>query len=74
MRAKLGSVFQRRKKLPDGTVKTLSPWWIKYTRAGQVFRESSGSDNRSEAGLLLKKRLGQIADGRFGGLRRSACA
>ena len=49
-----GSVFQR------GGV-----WWIKYYRNGKAFRESSGSEKESGARKLLKKRLGEIAVGRF---------
>jgi len=49
-----GSVFQR------GGV-----WWIKYYRNGKAFRESSGSEKESGARKLLKRRLGEIAVGRF---------
>jgi hypothetical protein len=49
-----GSVFQR------GAV-----WWIKYYRNGKAYRESSGSDKESEARKVLKKRIGEIALGRF---------
>jgi hypothetical protein len=51
-----GSVFQR------GAV-----WWVKYYRNGKPYRETSGSDKESEARKLLKKRLGEIALGRFVG-------
>ena len=68
-RAKFGSIYRRKKKLPDGSVKTLSIWWIKYRKDGQVFRESSESDNRGDAVDLLKKRVGEIATGKFAGLR-----
>jgi integrase len=49
-----GSIFQR------GAV-----WWIKYYRNGKPYRETSGSEKESEARKLLKKRLGEIAIGRF---------
>jgi hypothetical protein len=64
-RAKFGSIYRRKKKLPDGMVKTLSMWWIKYRKDGQVFRESSESDNRGDAVDLLKKRVGEIVTGKF---------
>src|SRR5262245_56587274 len=51
-----GSVFQR------GAV-----WWIKYYRNGKPYRETSGSEKESDARKLLKKRLGEIALGRFVG-------
>jgi hypothetical protein len=52
-----GSVYQR------GGV-----YWLKYYKNGRPFRESSKSQNRQEAERLLKRRLGELATGRFGGL------
>jgi len=49
-----GSVFQR------GAV-----WWVKYYHNGKPYRETSGSEKESDARKLLKKRLGEIALGRF---------
>jgi integrase len=63
-----GCIYQRKKKLPDGTEQTLPTWWIKYRREGHVYLESSRSKTRADAEKLLKKRLGQIADARFHGL------
>lgn len=40
-------------------------FWIQYHRAGQPYRESSGSTKEADARKLLKKRLGEIALGRF---------
>ncbi len=51
-----GSVYQR------GAV-----WWVKYYRNGKPIREPSGSEKESDARKLLKKRLGEIALGRFVG-------
>ncbi len=68
MKLKAGSIYQRRKKLPDGRGTILAPWWIKYTKNGQVFRESSGSEDRQDAIRLLKRRLGEIVTGKFAGL------
>jgi integrase len=68
-RGRFGSVYRRKKKLPDGRVKTLSIWWIKYRKDGQVFRESSESDNYPDAVDLLKRRVGEIATGKFAGLK-----
>src|SRR6516162_11043837 len=64
-----GSIYQQRKRRPDGTVTVLPTWWIKYSKNGQVFRESSGSHDQREAEKLLKKRLGDVVTGRFGGLK-----
>ncbi len=44
-------------------------YWIKYYRGGKPFRESAHSEKESDARRLLKLREGQIAEGRFPGLR-----
>ena len=44
-------------------------YWIKYYRDGKPSYESSKSTKESEAKRLLRKRLGQIAEGTFFGLR-----
>ena len=40
-------------------------YWIKYYRNGKPYRESCGSEKESDARKHLKKRLGEIAVGRF---------
>ena len=67
-RPKLGSIYQRKKTQRGGIVVTLPTWWIKYYRNGQPFRESSHSEDYSEAERLLKRRQGEIVTGSFGGL------
>jgi len=67
-RPKLGSIYQRTKKQPDGSVIALPTWWIKYYRDGQPFRESSHSKDFAEAERLLERRQGEIVTGRFAGL------
>jgi len=44
-------------------------FWIKYYRNGKPYCESSHSKKESAAKTLLKSREGQIADGKFPGLR-----
>lgn len=44
-------------------------FWIKYYRHGKPYRESTHSTTKSAAKRLLKLREGQIAEGRFHGLR-----
>lgn len=39
-------------------------WWVQYYRRGQLFRESSSSDLKSVASTLLKRREGDVANGR----------
>jgi integrase len=65
---KLGSIFQRKKRAPDGSVLVLPTWWIQYSRDGKVFRESAKTDNYGDAERLLKKRQGEIVTGAFAGL------
>jgi len=50
----MGRVFKR------GSV-----YWISYYHRGKEFRESSESDNESTAKKLLKKRIGEVAQGRL---------
>jgi hypothetical protein len=42
-------------------------WWVRYYHNGQEFNESSQSEKEADAKKLLKKRLGEIALGRFVG-------
>jgi integrase len=51
-----GSVY-RRKGSPS--------WWIKYSRAGRSFCESTKTHDKNKALKLLKLRLGEIATGTF---------
>ncbi len=43
-------------------------WWVQYYRQGRPFNESSKSTEKADAEKLLRKRLGEIAEGRFQGL------
>lgn len=42
-----------------------SVYWIAYNHRGQEHRESSQSENESVARKLLKKRIGEVATGKF---------
>jgi integrase len=68
MKNTLGSLYQRKKKRPDGTVQVLPNWWVKYRRNAQVFRESSGETDPDKAMEFLARRVGEIATGKFAGL------
>ncbi len=48
----LGRVYQR------GSV-----WWVQYNHRGKKYRESSGSNRRSDAVKLLRKRQAELASG-----------
>src|SRR5215472_7837632 len=47
----------------------VGPFWIKYYRNGRPFRESARTLDKTEARRLLKKREGEVAEGRFRGVR-----
>ena len=68
-RLRFGSVYQRKKKLPNGTMTTLAVWWIKYRKGAQIVRESTGTRNRTDAETPAEGRLGEIATGRFVGIQ-----
>ncbi len=44
-------------------------WWIQYYTQGQLLRETSRSSLKSAAAALLKKREGDIVDGRVPNIR-----
>src|SRR3990172_7334724 len=48
-----------------GELRQSSVWWIQYSVRGQRKIENSHSRNRSDALKLLKKRLGEVFDGRL---------
>ena len=53
----MGSIYRRGKT-----------YWVKYSRNGKPYRESSHSEKESDAKRLLKLREGQVASGTFHGL------
>ncbi len=53
----MGSIYRRNKTL-----------WIKYYRNGKPYYESTGSDKENDAKRLLKKREGEISDGKLPGI------
>jgi integrase len=54
----MGSIYQR----PDSAV-----FWMKYSKNGKPFRESTGTDDRNKAEKKLKVRLCEIMGGTFVG-------
>ena len=44
-------------------------YWINYYRGGKPYSESTKSEKEPDAKQLLRKRLGQVSEGRFFGLR-----
>jgi integrase len=68
-RPELGSIYRRKKRLPDGSQVVLSHWWIKYSKGGRIIRETSKSEKWGDAQKLLTKRLAEIETGTFLGRR-----
>ncbi len=54
----MGSIYKR------GNVR-----WIAYYKNGKLYRESTGLESEREARRILKLREGEVASGRFSGLR-----
>lgn len=62
----LGRIYQPRyRDRKTGERRTSPTWWIDYSFRGTKHRESSRSCKRQDAIRLLKKRLGEIGQGRF---------
>ncbi len=55
----MGSIYRR---------KNSKFWWIKYSKRGKAFFESSGSEKRTVAEKILKLREGEIAQGKLPGV------
>jgi len=65
----MGSIYRRKwKDKKTGEIKERPIWWIKYYRCGKSYRESTKSDKITIAERLLKKREGEIAEGKLPGV------
>jgi integrase len=60
----LGRIFQPRYRDRDGAVRRSAVWWIQYSHRGETHRESSRSTDRADAVRLLRRRMGEIGQGR----------
>lgn len=65
----MGCLYKQKYKLKNGTYKESSIWWIKYYRNGKPYFESTGTEDEKEAKKTLQSKEGEIADGRFSGLK-----
>lgn len=59
---------KQEKKKHRGIYQRGNIWWIKYYRNGKPYYESSKSDKITKAERLLRKREGEIAEGKFPGI------
>lgn len=66
----MGCIYKRKyKDSKTGEVKEGKIFWIKYYRYGKPYAESSHSTKESQAKRLMKIREGQVAEGKFSGLK-----
>ena len=59
----MGCLYRRKKKLADGTMIEVGPYWMKWYRNGTPYSESTHTEKKSEAERELKKRIGDVARG-----------
>ena len=65
----MGSIYRRKWKDKDGNIKEGKIRWIKYyDRSGKPIRESTGNTKDADAKRLLKKREGEISQGKLPGI------
>ncbi len=64
----MGTIYKRKWKDKDGNWVEGDIYWIKYYRHGKPYRESSKSNKITKAEKLLRKREGEIADGKLPGI------
>ena len=65
----MGTVYKRKwKDKTNGEWVEGKVWWLKYYRHGKPYRESSKTGKITEAERLLKKREGEIAEGKLPGI------
>lgn len=65
----MGMIFRPKYRAKDGTQKESAVWWVKYYRNGKPYRESTNTTKEHEAKRFLKKREGQIEEGKFLGTK-----
>ena len=61
-------IYKRKWKDKTGKIVEGDVWWIKYYRHGKPYRESSGSTKITDARDLLKKRDGEVIEGKLPGI------
>ncbi len=59
----MGSLYRRRQKMPDGTVREMPTIWIKYYQGGRAVRESTGTIKKTVARRILRAREGDVERG-----------
>ena len=65
----MGTIYRPKyKNKKTKEVKQSAVYWIKYYRNGKPYRESTGSKKEADAKRLLKRREGDVANGKLPGI------
>ena len=65
----MGTIYKKRwKDKKTGQVYESHTLWIKYYRQGKAYRESTKTDKKTVAAMLLKQREGDISQGKVPGI------
>src|SRR5262245_11315528 len=59
----MGSLYKRKKRMPDGSMRELPTIWIKYIQNGRPIRESTGTTKETVARRMLRAREGDVEHG-----------
>jgi integrase len=63
----LGKIFRRKVKDADGIKREIPTWHVRYSVNGRQYRESTHTDSYNEAQKYLKRRITEVATGKFHG-------
>src|SRR5688572_7240414 len=63
----LGSIYRRVVKDAEGTEREIPTWQVQFSVNGRQFRESTHTDSYNDAQKYLKRRITEIATGKFVG-------
>jgi len=63
----LGSIYRRTVKEADGNEREIPTWHIQFSVNGKQYRESTHTDGYNEAQKYLKRRITEVATGKFQG-------
>jgi len=59
----MGSLYKRKRTMPDGSVRERPTIWIKYYQGGRAIRESTGTTKETVARRMLRTREGDVERG-----------
>jgi integrase len=65
----LGSIYKRSVREEDGTDREIPTWQIQFSVNGKQYRESTHTDSYNDAQRYLKRRIAEVATGKFYGTK-----